>query len=153
MALAASVISSSHVSSQTHPLVFLCASLLCLGSTLLVSFCVRRLPLNFFVFFWFCCGFLCTSGASGGGTSGSAAGGISTVVDFSFCGVSTTVRRFSSDQLCSASRRTLRAYTTLSSVLSRCSSVRSLFTSHTADFHLSASFGAGFPDLFPTSGR
>ena len=64
-----------------------------------------------------------------------------------------TARRFSSDQLCSASRRTLRAYTTPSSVLTRCSSVRSLVPSHTADFHLSDSFGAGFPDPFPTSGR
>ena len=67
--------------------------------------------------------------------------------------VSTTDRRFSSDQPCSASRRTLRAYTTPSSVQTRCSSVRSLLPTHTPDFHLSASFGAGSPDPFPTSGR
>ena len=42
-----------------------------------------------------------------------------------------------------------RAYTTPSSVLTRCSSVRSLLPSHTADFHLSASFGAGFLDPLP----
>ena len=52
-------------------------------------------------------------------------------------------------QMCSASRRTLRAYTTPSSVLTRCSSVRSLLPDHTTDFHLSVSFGAGFPDPFP----
>ena len=47
-----------------------------------------------------------------------------------------------------ASRRTLHAYTTPSSVLTRCSSVRSLLPGHTADFHLEASFGAGLPDSF-----
>ena len=56
-------------------------------------------------------------------------------------------------ELFSASRRTLRAYTTQSSVRTRCSSVRSLFPSHTLGFHLSANFGAGCPDPFPTSGR
>ena len=50
---------------------------------------------------------------------------MSAIVVFGLCGVSTTARRFSSDQLCSASRRTLRAHTTPSSVLTRCSSVRS----------------------------
>ena len=59
-----------------------------------------------------------------------------------------TALRFSSDQLFSASRRTLRAYTTPSSVRTKCSSVRSLLPSHTPDFPLSANFGAGFPDPF-----
>ena len=59
------------------------------------------------------------SGGSGGRARGSA-GGISAIVVFGLCGVSTTARRFSCDQLCSASRQTL------SSVLTRCSSVRSL---------------------------
>ena len=59
--------------------------------------------------------------------------------------VSTTARRCSSDQLCSAIRRMLRAYTTPSSVLTRCSVVRLLLPSFTADLHLSDSFGAGFP--------
>ena len=85
-----------------------------------------------------------TSGASGGGTSRSAAGGLSTVVDFGFGVASPTPRRFSSAPLCSACLRTLRAYTAPSSVLTRCSSVRSLLTSRTADFHLSACVGAGF---------
>ena len=48
---------------------------------------------------------------------------VSAVVVFGFCGVSTTARRFSSDDLC--------AYTTPSSVLTRCSSVRSLLPIHT----------------------
>ena len=51
----------------------------------------------------------------------------------------------------SSTRRTLRTYTTPSSVQTRCWSVMSLLQSHTADFHLSASFSAGFPDPFPTS--
>ena len=51
---------------------------------------------------------------------------------------STTALRFSSDQLFSASRRTLRAYTSPSSVRTKCSSARSLFPNHTPDFHLSA---------------
>ena len=89
----------------------------------------------------------CTSGT----TLGSVASSV--VIDLGFCGVSTTALRFSSDQLFSASHRTLRAYTTPSSVRTKCSSVRSLFPSHTPDFHLSANFGAGFPDPFPTSGR
>ena len=99
------------------------------------------------------------SQSEAGGVAGEAAkdaGGSaasSVVVDLGFCGVSTTALRFSSDQLFSASRRTLRAYTTPSFVRTRCSSVRSLFPSHTPDFHLSANFGAGFPDPFPTSGR
>ena len=80
---------------------------------------------------------------------GSAASGMSAVAVFGLCGVSTNVQRFSSNQLCSA----LRAYTTPSSVLTRCSSVRSLLPRHTADFHVSASFGAGFPDPFPAFGR
>ena len=46
------------------------------------------------------------------------------------------LERFSSDQLCSVIRRTLRAYATPSAVLTRCSSVRSLLPSHTADFQL-----------------
>ena len=46
-----------------------------------------------------------------------------------------------------------RQYTTPSSVRTGCSSVRSLLPSHTPDFLLSANFGAGFPDPFPTSGR
>ena len=74
---------------------------------------------------------------------------MSTVVDFGFCGVSATARRFSSDQLCSASRRTLRACTTPSSVLTRCSSMRSRLPSHTAVFHLSASFCADSQILYP----
>ena len=65
---------------------------------------------------------------------------MSGAVVFGLCGVSTTARRFSSDQLFSASRRSLRAYTTPSSVLTRCSSVRSLLPS--SGFHLSGSFGA-----------
>ena len=73
---------------------------------------------------------------------------MSAIVVFGLCSVSTTAQKFSSDQLCSASRRTLRACTSPSSVLTRCSSVRSLLPNHTADFHLSASFGAGFPDPF-----
>ena len=72
---------------------------------------------------------------------GSAASSV--VIDLGFCGVSMTALRFSSDQLCSASCRTLHAYTTPSSVRTRCSSVRSLFPSHTPDFHLSANFDAG----------
>ena len=93
--------------------MFLCASRLCLSSKLLVSCFVSRRLLS--------CNSSSSSegssfsssgisGASGGGTRGSAAGGMSTVVDFGFCGVSTTARRFTSDQLCSASRPTLRAY-------------------------------------------
>ena len=109
-------------------------------------------PLHFCVFLWFRCGFflhifryfLCCR---------RRAGGMSIVVDFGFCGVSFSTPWFTSDQLCSASRRTLRAYTTPSSVRTRCSSVRSLLPSHMPDFHLSASFGAGFPDPCPTSGR
>ena len=53
-----------------------------------------------------------TSGASRGRARDSAAGGMSTVIEFGFCGVSTTAGRSSSDQLCSASRRTLRAFPT-----------------------------------------
>ena len=48
---------------------------------------------------------------SRGRVRGSAASAISAIVVFGFCGVSTTARRFSSDQLCSTSRRTLRAFT------------------------------------------
>ena len=73
----------------------------------------------------------CTSGTARRSAASSVA------VDLGFCWVSTTGRRFSSDHLCSASRRTLRAYTTPSSVRTRCSSVRSLLPCHTADFHLS----------------
>ena len=91
----------------------------------------------------------CTSGTAGGGARGSAAGGMSNVVDFCFCGVSTTARRFSSDQLCSAIRRTLRAYTTPSpSVLTRCSSVKSLLPSHTADFPPVGQLQCGMPRSF-----
>ena len=72
---------------------------------------------------------------------------MSNVVGFGFCGVSTSARRFSSGQLCSAIRRTIGAYTTPSSVLTRCSSVESLLPSH-----LLASFGAEFLDPFPTFG-
>ena len=154
---AASLISSSPGSSQTLSLVFLCASRLFWARHSWCSFSVRRLLLLFFVSLWFCCGFLllifryfwCFKRMS----ERWGWRRMCTVVDFGFCGVSTTSRSFSSDQLCSASRRTLRACTTPSSVLTGCSSVRSLLPSHTADFHLSASFGAGFPGPFPTSGR
>ena len=89
--------------------------------------------------------FSCTSATA----RGSAASSV--VVDLGFCGVSMTDLRFSSDQLCSARRRTFRAYTTVSSVRAKCSSVRSLATRQI--FHLSANFGAGVPDPFQTSGR
>ena len=70
-----------------------------------------------------------------------------------FCSVSTIARRSSADQLCSAVRRTLRAYTTPSSVLTRCSSVTSFLHSRATHFHLSASFGAALPDPFTNCGR
>ena len=57
----------------------------------------------------------------------------SNAVDLNSCYFSTTVRRSSSDQLRWAIRRTLRACTT-PSVLTRCSSVRSLLHRHTTDF-------------------
>ena len=56
---------------------------------------------------------------------------LSVVIDLGFCGVSMTALRLSSDHLFSASRRTLRAYTTPSSVRTKCSSVRSLLPSRT----------------------
>ena len=145
--------SSSPDSSRKWLLAFLCASHFCLTSKLLVSFLCLTAPfLHFCIFLWFRCRFflhifryfLCCR---------RRAGGMSIVVDFGFCGVSFSARRFTSDQLCSASRRILRAYTIPSSVRTRCLSVRSLLPSHTPDFHLSASFVAGFPDSFPTSGR
>ena len=101
--------------------------------------------------FSFASSFGLSCSCSSGTTLGSAASSV--VIDLGFCGVSATALRFSSDQLFSASRRTLLAYTTPSSVRTRCSSVRSLFPSHTPGFHLSANFGAGFPEPFPTSGR
>ena len=142
------VTSSSAVLSRTHSLVFLCASLL--GSSSTSQLCLapchdpRRLPCpgdsssspssSFASSSWFTCS--CTSGAA----RGSAASSV--VVDLGFCGVSVTDLRFSSDQLCSASRRTLRACTTPSSVRTRCSSVRSLFPQPHARFP-SANFGTG----------
>ena len=60
---------------------------------------------------------------------------------------------FFSDKLFSASRRKLRAYTTPLFFREKSSSVKSLFPSHKSDFHLSANFGAGFPDPFPTFGK
>ena len=71
--------------------------------------------------------FSCTSATA----RGSAASSV--VVDLGFFRVSMTDLRFSSDQLCSARRRTFRAYTTVSSVRTKCSSVRSLLSSHTPD--------------------
>ena len=62
----------------------------------LVRFFVRTL---LFMYFW-CHSGICAS---------------SVVIDFGFCGVSTTALRFSSDQLFPASRRTLRAYTIICS--------------------------------------
>ena len=112
------------------------------------------LSLHLFVSRWLLSSsFSCTSGAAGGGARGSAAGGMSNVIDFDFCRVSTSDRRSSTDQLCSAIRRTLRAYSTPSSVPTRCSSVMPFLPSLTPGFHLSASFGAGFPDPFATSER
>ena len=89
----------------------------------------------------------CASGT----TLGSAASSV--VIDLGFCGVSTTALRLSSDQLFSASRRTLRAYTASSSVRTRVFVCEVALSSLTLGFHLSANFGAGFPDPFPTSGR
>ena len=87
------------------------------------------------------------------GPAGGIAGGSSrsSVAVFGFCGVSATAWKFSSGQR-SLTRRTQRANTVPSSALTRCSSVRSLVPSHTPCFYLSNSFGAGFPDPFPTSG-
>ena len=51
---------------------------------------------------------------------------MSGIVDFGFLGVSATARGLSSDQRCSLIRRTLRAHTIPSPVLTRCSSVRSV---------------------------
>ena len=48
------------------------------------------------------------------------------------------------------SRRLIEGSLLTSCPRTRCSFVRSLLPSHTADFHLSASFGAEFPDSFPT---
>ena len=101
--------------------------------------------------FSFASSFGLSCSCASGTTLGSDASSV--VIAIGFCGVYTTALRFSSDQLFSASRRTLRAYTTPSSVRTRCSSVRSLFPSHTSDFHLSANFDARFPDPFPISGR
>ena len=65
-----------------------------------------------------------------------------------FYSVSTTARKFSLTSC--AWRFVMRfAYTTPSFVLNRCSSVRSLMPRHPADFYMSASFGAAFPDPFP----
>ena len=75
-----------------------------------------------------------TTGASRGGGRGSAAGGMSIVADFGFCGVSRSARRFSSDQLCSTSRRTLRLYTTPSSGRQDGTVVRSVDWSHAKVF-------------------
>ena len=118
--------------SRTRFLVFLCVSLLGLSSTSLLCLALEASPPPFHD----PPGTILRSDAS------------SVVINLGFCGVSTTALRFSSDRLFSASRRTLRAYTTPSSVRTRCSSVRSLFPSHTPDFHLFANFGAGFPDSF-----
>ena len=136
---------SSTVFSRTCSLVFLCASLLGLSSTSLLCLaleaspppCDPRRPVSshhrsrsflrsdslvhvLLVPLW------------------NLMHSLSVVIDLGFCGVSTTALRFSSDQ---------RAYTTPSSVRTRCSSVRSLFPSHTPDFHLSAK--KDFQILFP----
>ena len=63
--------------------------------------------------------------------------------------VSTTARRFSS-VLCESSyaARENNSFVSFDEML-----VWSLLPTYTADFHLSTSFGAGFPDPFPTSGK
>ena len=157
--------SSSAVFSRTHSLVFLCASLL--GSSSTSQLCrdpEASLPPCHDPHRLACWVILRPHNRSRSllhpgsrvhvllvTARGSAASSV--VVDLGFCDVSMTDLRFSSDQLFSANRRTLRAYTTPSSVRTRCSSARSLFPSHTPDFPLYANFGAGLPDPFPTSGR
>ena len=121
---AALVISSSIVSSRAHSIVPLCVSRLCLSSTVQVLLscplaplaCRRLPPVLLLALPSHPPPFLVVHEEEARGS----AGGISAIVVFGLCGVSTTARRFPSDQLCSTSRRTL------SSVLTRCSSVRSL---------------------------
>ena len=138
--------SPSTVFSRTRFPVFLCVSLLGLSSTSLLCLALQvslppfhdpcRLSCQVFLrthhrsrsLLRSDSLFQCTSGI----TLESVASSV--VIDLGFCGVSTTLMRFSSDQLFSASRRTLRAYTAPSSVRTRCSSVRSLFPSHTLEF-------------------
>ena len=113
--------------SRKWPPVFLCAARLCfeLEAPGVSSLCLvdplasLRLPLSspwflalVLVHFWF---YRWKNKRSG-------AGGMSNIVDFNFCGISTTARR-----LCSTIRRTLRMYTTPSSVLTRCTSLSLLW--------------------------
>ena len=121
---AALVISSSIVSSRAHSLVSVCVSRLCLSSTVqvllscpLALLASRRLPpVLLLALPSHPPPFLVVHEEE----RGVLQVGFSAIVVFGLCGVATTARRFSSDQLCSACRRTL------SSVLTRCSSVRSL---------------------------
>ena len=157
------MISPSIVFSRTRFLVFLCVSLLGLSSTsLLVSGSGSVLTLHFMILVVWLVGCFPTliivlvrffvRTLLSGTTLGSDASSV--VIDLGFCGVLDDCFEGSLLTSCSLQVVVHFAHTLLHhSVRTRCSSVRSLFPSHTSDFHLSANFGAGFPDPFPTSGR